>query len=337
MTTDLPASLVTNRLISTWLTITGDGTVALRVGKVELGQGITTALTQIAAHELDVAPESVTAGATNTASSPDEGLTAGSLSITFSGAAVRRVCAEARELFRRAAAKTAGLDVTAVRLSSGVFVTADGTRIGSYAELAAAVDLERREQAPGEALVLGLALLGQGEPAAVGLGLAPLDGVADRPSEHRPVDLALDEVVLGARGDGLDPSLAIAETGEHDDGQLGGGGPQRLDRLQPAGVGQPEVHQRALGDAGLLDALGEGPGDRQPSAAQRRRFAAARVARPSPAASPALETHPFGPGDEAPRSEFGTVRGFGHQPPASSCALSPIQLALHPPATSHRN
>jgi len=142
MTTDLPASLVTNRLISTWLTITGDGTVALRVGKVELGQGITTALTQIAAHELDVAPESVTAGATNTASSPDEGLTAGSLSITFSGAAVRRVCAEARELFRRAAAKTAGLDVTAVRLSSGAFVTADGTRIGSYAELAAAVDLD---------------------------------------------------------------------------------------------------------------------------------------------------------------------------------------------------
>ena len=141
MTVHLPASLVTNPWISTWLTVADDGAIALRVGKVELGQGILTALTQIAAHELDVSPEGVRAEATSTESSPDEGLTAGSLSITTSGAAVRRVCAEAREVFRRAAARNAGLAVEQVRLVAGVFAAPDGARIGSYGELAGVVDL----------------------------------------------------------------------------------------------------------------------------------------------------------------------------------------------------
>ena len=141
MTPSLPASLVTNPWISTWLTVADDGAITLRVGKVELGQGILTALTQIAAHELDVPPESIRAAATDTVSSPDEGLTAGSLSITVSGAAVRRVCAEARELFRRAAAHKAALDIKQVRLVSGVFAAPDGARIGSYADLSGIVDL----------------------------------------------------------------------------------------------------------------------------------------------------------------------------------------------------
>lgn len=141
MTAELPASLQTNPWISTWLTIGETGVITLRVGKVELGQGIVTALTQIAAHELDVPPETIRPEATNTLSSPDEGLTAGSLSITVSGAAVRRVCAEARELFRRAAARKAGLDTTQIRLVSGVFTAPDAAQIGSYAELTGVVDL----------------------------------------------------------------------------------------------------------------------------------------------------------------------------------------------------
>jgi nicotinate dehydrogenase subunit B len=144
VTPELPASLVANPWISTWLTVADDGVIGLRVGKVELGQGILTALTQIAAHELDVAPEAVAAAATNTVTSPDEGLTAGSLSITVSGAAVRRVCAEARELFRRAAARKAALDIADVRLVSGVFAGPNGARIGSYADLSGVVDLNVR-------------------------------------------------------------------------------------------------------------------------------------------------------------------------------------------------
>ena len=39
----LPASLLTNPWVSTWLTVADNGVIALRVGKVELGQGILTA------------------------------------------------------------------------------------------------------------------------------------------------------------------------------------------------------------------------------------------------------------------------------------------------------
>lgn len=49
---DLPASLAVNPRRSAWLNWCPDGTVEIRSGKVEIGQGILTALGQIAAHEL---------------------------------------------------------------------------------------------------------------------------------------------------------------------------------------------------------------------------------------------------------------------------------------------
>ena len=57
---------------------------------------------------------------------------------------MRRVCAEARELFRRAAAHESGLDTAQIRLVSGVFVAPDGPPIGSYADLSSALDLHVR-------------------------------------------------------------------------------------------------------------------------------------------------------------------------------------------------
>ena len=50
----LPGSLQTNRMLDAWLRINADGSVTVFTGKVELGQGIVTALAQIAAEELDV-------------------------------------------------------------------------------------------------------------------------------------------------------------------------------------------------------------------------------------------------------------------------------------------
>ena len=55
----LPGSLNSNRMLDGWLRINADGTVTVFTGKVELGQGILTALAQIAADELDVAYERV--------------------------------------------------------------------------------------------------------------------------------------------------------------------------------------------------------------------------------------------------------------------------------------
>ena len=73
-----------------------DGTVSIMTGKVELGQGITTALAQIAADELGIDISRIRMIPASTAFSPDEGVTSGSLSIPEGGKALRLACAEAR-------------------------------------------------------------------------------------------------------------------------------------------------------------------------------------------------------------------------------------------------
>ncbi|GAB3976523.1 molybdopterin cofactor-binding domain-containing protein [Plantactinospora veratri] len=91
--------MLANPRLARWITVHRDGTVTVRVGKVEVGQGILTALAQLAADELDVDIAAVRMAAASTAEGPDEGLTAGSLSVADSGAAVRQVCAEVRARF----------------------------------------------------------------------------------------------------------------------------------------------------------------------------------------------------------------------------------------------
>jgi nicotinate dehydrogenase subunit B len=73
-----------------------DGTVSIATGKVELGQGILTALAQIAAEELGIELQKIRILPASTAYSPDEGVTSGSLSIQDGGKALRKACAELR-------------------------------------------------------------------------------------------------------------------------------------------------------------------------------------------------------------------------------------------------
>jgi len=81
-----------------------DGIAILKTGKVELGQGILLALRQIAAEELDLSPARLDAISGDTAVSPFEAGTVGSMSIETSGPLVRRSAAELRhELFDAAA------------------------------------------------------------------------------------------------------------------------------------------------------------------------------------------------------------------------------------------
>ncbi len=79
------------------LEFAADGSVQVRTGKVELGQGIRTALAQIAADELGLAIERVQVLAADTAFGPDEGVTSGSLSVQDGGSALRAACIEARK------------------------------------------------------------------------------------------------------------------------------------------------------------------------------------------------------------------------------------------------
>ncbi|MBO0825927.1 MAG: molybdopterin-dependent oxidoreductase, partial [Actinobacteria bacterium] len=86
----LPANLAANPQLARWLDFGPPGEVTIRTGKVEYGQGIWTALAQIAAEELQVGLPRVRVAAVSTSTSPDEGHTSGSRSVAESGAALRQ-------------------------------------------------------------------------------------------------------------------------------------------------------------------------------------------------------------------------------------------------------
>lgn len=102
---ELPVSLQANPRLSQWLAVRREGRIEVRSGKVELGQGITTALAAIVAQELDVAVPRIVMLPASTAGAPNEGFTSGSLSIQDSGSALRQVCAETRAIYLAAAAQ----------------------------------------------------------------------------------------------------------------------------------------------------------------------------------------------------------------------------------------
>ena len=122
---DLPSSLAANPDLDTWLSISADGWVTLSPGKCELGQGIQTALAQIAAEELDVSFARVRVANVDTASSPNEAYTNGSRSIEVSGAAVRAAAAEVRAILIGLAADELAVDSKKIGVRNGVF-TVDG-------------------------------------------------------------------------------------------------------------------------------------------------------------------------------------------------------------------
>ena len=122
----LPASLAANPVLSDWIDFAADGAVTVRSGKVEYGQGVWTALAQVAAEELDVTLGRIRVAPVSTSSSPDEGFTAGSKSFEDSGAALRQACAQARAAFLAAAAARQGGEVTGLTVDAGAIRTAAG-------------------------------------------------------------------------------------------------------------------------------------------------------------------------------------------------------------------
>lgn len=138
----LPGSLEINRRLDQWLRFRAEGFVDVISGKVEIGQGIITALAQIAAEELDVTLDQVRMVPAQTGTSPDEAVTSGSLSIQESGTALRHACAEARTIFVAAAAERFGVDAATMTIERGV-IAAGGGRQTSYWELSNAGLLDR--------------------------------------------------------------------------------------------------------------------------------------------------------------------------------------------------
>ncbi|MCK1613743.1 MULTISPECIES: molybdopterin cofactor-binding domain-containing protein [unclassified Bradyrhizobium] len=137
----LPVSLAANPKLSSWVKLIGDGRVAISPGKVEIGQGIVTALAQIAADELDVDIGRIEMIRASTAASPNEGVTSGSLSVQQSGRALRHACAEVRQRFLTAASERLGVDASLLEIDDGM-ISGPGNVRTSYWELACDVSLD---------------------------------------------------------------------------------------------------------------------------------------------------------------------------------------------------
>jgi CO/xanthine dehydrogenase Mo-binding subunit len=138
----LPVSLAANPMLSSWVRFSPEGHVMVSPGKVEIGQGIVTALAQIAADELDVDIGRVQMVRASTAGSPNEGVTSGSLSVQQSGRAIRHACAEIRQIFLDAASDRLGVGIDALDVKDGS-ISGPGNVSTSYWELAAEVSLDR--------------------------------------------------------------------------------------------------------------------------------------------------------------------------------------------------
>jgi nicotinate dehydrogenase subunit B len=142
-----------------------DRTVWIASGKVELGQGINTALAQIAAEELDVALERVRVRAPSTAYSPDEGYTSGSLSIQEGGKGLREACVEVRARLLAHAAELLGAPIAELSVEDGTIRAPNGGSV-TYWECAA----EATEAPPA-----GAGVKPAGPPRVVGKNVPRLD------------------------------------------------------------------------------------------------------------------------------------------------------------------
>ncbi len=141
----LPGSLQTTPMLDAWIRVAPDGRITVFTGKAELGQGLKTALLQIAAEGLHVALGAITLVTADTGLTPDEGITSGSHSMQDSGTAILHAATQARALLQDAAAARLGIAADTLVLADGMARAPDGRAIG-YGPLAEGLALHVRAQ-----------------------------------------------------------------------------------------------------------------------------------------------------------------------------------------------
>jgi len=126
----LPGSLDSNPMLDSWIRIDADGGITVFTGKAELGQGVKTALIQIAAEQLYVPPHRIRLITADTRQTPDEGYTAGSNSMKDSGAAIMNAAAQVREILIATASERLGVAADRLKAQDGAVFADDGRRLG---------------------------------------------------------------------------------------------------------------------------------------------------------------------------------------------------------------
>ncbi|MEK6611998.1 MAG: molybdopterin cofactor-binding domain-containing protein, partial [Gemmatimonadota bacterium] len=127
-----------------FLHIGANGRVTLLVGKIEMGQGIITALPQIVAEELNVPLTTVDCVMGDTDLCPFDNGTFGSLSVRVLGPILRAAAAEARAVLVQMASERLQVPATDLTVKDGVIATAGGAKKVTYGELAGGKKIERR-------------------------------------------------------------------------------------------------------------------------------------------------------------------------------------------------
>ncbi|WP_297335426.1 molybdopterin cofactor-binding domain-containing protein [Algoriphagus sp.] len=136
-------------IIDSWIRLDAAGYLTVLTGKQELGQGIRTALLQIAAEELEVPVEICHIINGDTGQTANEGYTAGSNSVEGSGRAIRQAAAAAKQVLIREAAKKWKISAGQIQVKSGVILGPENQKI-SYWELLEGKFIEEKvnDQAP---------------------------------------------------------------------------------------------------------------------------------------------------------------------------------------------
>ena len=116
----VPQKTVAPDEVDGFLRIDARGAVTVYSGKVDLGTGVRTALAQIVADELDVPFAAVTIVEGDTALTPDQGPTYGSLSIQNGGMQLRQAAATARRALLKEASAQLSAASDALTVQNGV-------------------------------------------------------------------------------------------------------------------------------------------------------------------------------------------------------------------------
>jgi nicotinate dehydrogenase subunit B len=123
-------------LVDTWIAIHADNTVTAYIGYVELGQGASTALLQIAAEELDLDMSQISSVRLDTNVTPNQGATVASASIERGGPQIRAAAAEARQALLGLASRRLGVPADRFTVAKGVIsVEGDSSKSVKYGDL----------------------------------------------------------------------------------------------------------------------------------------------------------------------------------------------------------
>ncbi len=131
---ELPGSLKNNANIDAWLQVLEDGSIRVLTGKLELGQGIRTAVAQVAAEELDMDLSKVTVTLAETDVTPNESYTAGSMSVESSAMSIRYAAAAARQRLLEMAATRLRVPAAQLHMDNGIVIASNQQRL-SFAEI----------------------------------------------------------------------------------------------------------------------------------------------------------------------------------------------------------